>query len=224
MAVQPYFRQPNVFRIIAHFSQIADPTFTWRSTMDVFKSATNILPTDDIIGALRDFWLYNVSDTATLDVIEARNWTMGDVPFDLQGALWRDEIGIIGKKFDALGYGSLGDPPTPLGGEVCALVKRIPNDTGRSGSMFIRGFIDGGDVVGQTGGKWVYKTVTRVTPAKFQGTIDNSGLRAFLGVEDPGIVVIHHHELEDHATTANCTNLTLRTTISVNKQTRKSRR
>ena len=217
----------NVFTLIGHFLG-QDTTDTWRSEFHIYKSSGPPEPSDAIVEACVLYWEGNLITTATLDHLELRNATWGDIPYSLQAAIWTSPVGHAGTKTSA--YGAEGT--AGVGKEVVAYV-RVTNSGPKPGKQFIRGFLDNGDIYASVGGQWIFlqsPAVPNVTDTKLQTLIAASGLNAFYGgTPDPRICTTHFSIKEYNI---NPLNLPFESSVSaihlirpsVNKATRKSKK
>jgi hypothetical protein len=184
---RPTLTLANVYTLIVKIGSTLATDETWRNTYDIFASAGPPAPTATIVETILDFAQRNLASTAQIFEAELRNWTFGPQPYGSGVPIWSETLVLPGTKVSAYG----GEGPDAVGKEVVAFARRV-NTGPKEGKLFLRGFLDTGDIAALTGAPWEFLTPPgNVTPAKWDTNTSSSGLEAFFGTVDPGLVVAH---------------------------------
>jgi hypothetical protein len=177
----------NTYTMIAHFKG-TDPLQSWRSSFEFFSTAVPV-PGGALENACADYWKANLRTDCTLDDIEVRNWSRGDLPFSLEGALFDSSaFAGAGTKTNVIHYGAEG--ANAVGKEVACFI-RIATSPGKEGKQFIRQLLDDGDIAAVPGSPWQFLVPgpPNVTNTKFQAIVSGTVGPHFSG--DPRLVVVH---------------------------------
>lgn len=186
---RPTLGLADVYTLIVSSGSTVATNETWRNTYDVYSTAGVPQPTDTIIETLLEVHQENLVSTAQIFQAELRNWTFGPQPYGTGVPLWTEALSLPGTKVAA--YGAEG--ADAVGKEVVCYIKRL-NTGPKNGKLFLRGFLDSGDIAALTGAPWEFLTspAPNVTPAKYAGILATTGLNGFMGAgKNPGLVVVH---------------------------------
>jgi hypothetical protein len=223
---RPTLHLANVYTLLIKFQSTLVVGSTWRSSIDIWAPSGPPAPNDGVVTSWVAFAQRNLVPTAEIIEAELRAWQFGPQPYGTGIPIWQETLALVGTK--AAAYGGVG--ANAVGKEVALFVRKT-NTGPKEGKMFIRGFLDSGDIAALTGGPWQFLTPgpPNVTDAKFQTNLTAAGVPGFIGGPGPAYVVVHFSYKQYQVDPTRLPFFSLISTIhlvapTVNKPTRKSRR
>jgi hypothetical protein len=145
---------PNVYDLISHFHNTAQPQDKW-SVTTTFYSPTTPTATDAIITAIRAYLQVFARPDSTLASDACYNWSRGANVYPAGLPVFTSVLNMTGTANSSSWPSSLTAQYVPAGAEVVFVVAKNTNGRSRPGRNFFRGFLGKAEIQAATGGKWV---------------------------------------------------------------------
>lgn len=147
---------------------------SWRNSIDIVSTAGAPGPTDAIVTAVLGAMQGVLRTDAVINNAYLKNWSSGDVPFDLQAHLWDTDPNLTGTAYDTGMLPGVGQH-NPTIGEIVCFIKKPPFDSGqRPGRLMLRNLYRDIDITSTAGGKPIGPTAgstpTNATIASYLNT------------------------------------------------------